>query len=437
MKNLPQQNRWFEHLLETNSGSLEAGSAGELTAMHDQAQQALATLASPDRRHESWRYSDLGKLYQQMFKVSAEPFDALQESDIDQWIYPKQDSYRLVLVNGHLVTHLSHISGLDKQVTLNGISQLSPTEQQSIAAYLQQHGGFTDDTFGQINRALMQDGFYLQVPQYAEVDKPIEVVYLNLSHDEQVLAQPSSLIILEQGARAQVVERYISLGSSEYFFNGMTDILLQEHARLRHHRIQQESPAAYHLSRVALRQLAESSYQGTTIASGGIWSRSDIQVQLDGPHADCNLQGVYTVDDRQYNDIHLDVAHNAAHCHSQENFRGVVHGSGKAVFDGRILVAKDAQKTDAQLSNKNLLLVEDAEVNTKPQLEIYADDVKCSHGTTVGKVNPDQLFYLQARGIDQQQAYRMLCLAFADQVLATIEDEAVSQHVHQLFSRLL
>ena len=205
MKNLPQQNRWFEHLLETNSGSLEAGSAGELTAMHDQAQQALATLASPDRRHESWRYSDLGKLYQQMFKVSAEPFDALQESDIDQWIYPKQDSYRLVLVNGHLVTHLSHISGLDKQVTLNGISQLSPTEPQSIAAYLQQHGGFTDDTFGQINRALMQDGFYLQVPQYAEVDKPIEVVYLNLSHDEQVLAQPSSLIILEQGARAQVV----------------------------------------------------------------------------------------------------------------------------------------------------------------------------------------------------------------------------------------
>ncbi len=437
MNKLQQHNRWFEHLLKANGESLDSRSTGELSAMHDQAQQALASLASPDRRQESWRYSDLGKLYQQMFKVSTESFDALQESDIDQWVYPKQDSYRLVLVNGQLVSHLSHISGLDKQVTLNGISQLSSTEQHSIAAYLQEHGGYHDDTFGQINRALMQDGFYLQVPRYAEVDKPIEVVFVNLSHDEQVLAQPSSLIILEQGARAQVVERYISLGGSEYFFNGMTDVLLQEHAELRHQRIQQESPNAYHLSRVALRQQAESRYQGVTIASGGVWSRSDIQVHLDGPYAECDLQGVYTVDDRQYNDIHLDVAHNAAHCRSQENFRGVIHGSGKAVFDGRILVAKDAQKTDAQLSNKNLLLVEDAEVNTKPQLEIYADDVKCSHGTTVGKVNPDQLFYLRARGISEQQAYRMLCLGFADQVLTSIEDIAVRNYVHVLFSRLL
>ncbi|MDJ0833801.1 MAG: Fe-S cluster assembly protein SufD [Gammaproteobacteria bacterium] len=437
MNNLQQQSRWFENLLEANSDSLNLRAADGLSGIHVQAQQALSDLPVPDRRQESWRYSDLGKLYRQMFRISGEAFDALQETDIDQWIYPKQDSYRLVMVNGQLAAHLSHVSGLDKRITLDGISQLSATERQGVAAYLQQHGGFADDTFGQINRALMQDGFYLRVPQNTVVDKPIEVVFVNLSHDEQLLSQPASLIILEPGARAQVVERYLSLGSSEYFFNGMTDILLREHAELRHQRIQQESSQAYHLSRVGLRQQAASIYQGLTIASGGAWSRNDIQVHLDGPHAECDLQGVYTVGDGQYNDIHLDVAHNAADCRSQENFRGVVHGRGKAVFDGRILVAKDAQKTDAQLSNKNLLLVEDAEVNTKPQLEIYADDVKCSHGTTVGKVNPDQLFYLRARGIDEQQAYRMLCLGFADQVLASIEDQAVRQHVHAMFNRLL
>ncbi len=437
MNSVTSQRHWFQELLQHNGDAAMAAYADEFTEIHQQAKQNLGQLPVPDRRQENWRYSDLSKLYQRMFRINSEPFGALQENDIDDWIYSKQESYRLVLVNGQLLPQLSHLEGLPDQVKLTGFSQLSAYDRAWASEFLQQQGGYREDPFAQINRALMRDGLYLHLAQNTSLDKPIEVVYVNLSNQEQLLSQPSSLIILEQGAKAQLVERYVSLGSSEYFFNGVTDILLKQQAQLKHQRIQQESPNAYHLSRIALTQLDYSDYQVLNISAGAAWSRSDFQVRLDGIEAQSDLQGVYTVGDRQYNDVHLDVAHNVAHCRSQENFRGIIHGQGKAVFDGRILVAKDAQKTDAQLSNKNLLLVEDAEVNTKPQLEIYADDVKCSHGTTVGKVNPDQLFYLRARGIDEQQAYRMLCLGFADQVLSGIEDQAVKGYVHKLFARLL
>ncbi|MEJ2399566.1 MAG: SufD family Fe-S cluster assembly protein [Gammaproteobacteria bacterium] len=159
------------------------------------------------------------------------------------------------------------------------------------------------------------------------------------------------------------------------------------------------------------------------MASGGGWNRTDVNVDFAGTQANCELQGLYTAGSGQYTDIHLDVQHSLPACRSRENYRGIVHGKGRAVFDGRIVVAKDAQGSDASLSNRNLLLSENAEIDTKPQLEIYADDVKCAHGTTVGRLDPQQVFYLRSRGIPEPEARRMLCMGFAEQILATVEDE--------------
>ncbi len=178
------------------------------------------------------------------------------------------------------------------------------------------------------------------------------------------------------------------------------------------------------------RQDTASEYRGINVSTGGAWSRTDINARFDGEHASCELDGLYTVGKQQYTDYHLDVQHSLPHCRSREDFKGIVYGKGRAVFDGNILVEKDAQKTDAQLSNKNLLLSENAEVDTKPQLVIHADDVKCSHGTTVGRLDPNQLFYLRSRGIDEHEARKMICLGFAEQVLSHVEDAAVHDFLH-------
>ncbi|MDJ0880056.1 MAG: Fe-S cluster assembly protein SufD [Gammaproteobacteria bacterium] len=426
---------WFQNTLLSNQPEIEKSKVLAVNNIQAKARNQLKHLVMPNRKQETWRYTDLNSLYEKMFKLNdRKTIDAI---DVDEWIFPEQESYRLVMVNGRFNPQLSSLEGLSDRIIISAFSQLSAELQFDAARILQTINSFESDAFAQMNRSLFSDGFYIHVPKNTWIEKPIEIAYVNHSSDDQVLSQPSSLIILENDAQAKVVERYMSLDEAEYFFNGTSDIVLKKNAHLKHYRIQQESHNAYHLSRVALKQKNGSIYKNVNLALGGCWSRMDIQTAFEGQQASCDLQGVYTVRDQQYNDIHIDVKHQQPNCTSQEKFRGIIHGKGRAVFDGRILVSKDAQKTDAQLSNKNLLLVDDAEINTKPQLEIYADDVKCSHGTTVGKINPEHMFYLRARGIPEDQAYRMLCLGFAEQVLEAIEDKPIQNYIHGLLSNLL
>jgi Fe-S cluster assembly protein SufD len=315
-------------------------------------------------------------------------------------------------------------------VIIGGLHQMLASEPGRVARLLGQGAWRAADIFSELNTALIDDGIFIQVAANCAVDKPVEVVYLNISADRNVLSQPRTMVILEAGSQASIIERFTGKDESDYFFNGVTEVSLGENARLQHYRLQNESSRAHHLSRIALRQDTASHYRGFNIANGGAWSRTDISARFDGPHASCDLDGLYTVGERQYTDFHLDIVHSQPHCSSRENFRGIVFGQGRAVFDGRILVEKDAQKTDARLTNKNLMLSKLAEIDTKPQLEIHADDVKCSHGTTVGRLDPNQLFYLRSRGIDEHIARRMICLGFAEQVLTHVDDEKVHDFVH-------
>jgi len=224
-------------------------------------------------------------------------------------------------------------------------------------------------------------------------------------------------VSLSAGASATIVERYASIGSSEYFTNALSEISLGGDARLEHLRVQEESGAAYHLGGVRVVQEKDSRYAGVAVALGGAWSRCEHHVDFAGPGASFELDGLYLAGDGQYVDHHLDIRHGVPGCRSRETFKGLLHGAGRGVFDGRIVVEKQAQKTDAALNNANLLLSRNAEVDTKPQLEIYADDVKCSHGAAVGQIQPGELFYLRSRGIPEVQARQMLCLGFAQEVL--------------------
>jgi len=431
------QRDWFNDIVQQNAGLLSSAGPPWLSRTREQARQAITGIPLPDRKQETWRYADLGKLYQQHYYHQQGQLDTLADDAVQKWIYARGASHRLVFANGHFVPGMSHIDTLPSNVTLGSLHDMLKTEPDRVSAVLSQFDADSADVFSELNRAFINDGLFVHVPENTVIDKPIEVVYLNIADQQNLLCQPRSLVILEANAQARLVERNVGSGRSSYFFNGVIGLSLAANARLQHYRLQHEGRNAHHLSRVSLRQQDASEYSGVNISTGGAWSRTEINARFDGPHAVCELDGLYSVGEQQYTDFHLDVRHSLPHCRSRENFKGIVYGNGRAVFDGRILVEKDAQKTDAQLSNSNLLLSQNGEVDTKPQLEIHADDVKCSHGTTVGKIDPGQLFYLRSRGIREQQARKMICLGFAEQVLSHIDDAAVHDFVHAQIAELL
>jgi Fe-S cluster assembly protein SufD len=425
------QRQWFNDIVAQNAGNMTETNLSWMSQTRADARQAINVIALPERKQEAWRYSDLARLYKQDYHYQSVSPGVLQDSTVAKWIYAENESYRLVFANGRFVPEMSTDNVPAENIKIGSLHQMLSTEPELVTRWLKKNAWKTPDVFTELNLALIDDGVFIHVPENMALDMPVEIVYLNSSSERNALAQPHSLVILEAGAQAKVVEHFTGTASSTYFFNGITRIALGANASLKHYRLQNESNNAHHLSRIALRQDTASEYNGINVATGGAWSRTDINARFEGQHARCNLDGLYTVGEKQYTDFHLDVAHSLPHCSSRENFKGIVYGKGRAVFDGRILVEKDAQKTDAQLSNKNLLLTQHAEVDTKPQLEIHADDVKCSHGTTVGKLDPGQLFYLRSRGINEHEARKMICLGFAEQVLSHVDDEHLQNFIHK------
>jgi Fe-S cluster assembly protein SufD len=426
----PAQRQWFNDLLAQHIASMPDSELPWLRNTRKTAQQAISRITLPDRKQEAWRYSDLSRLYKQDFHHEDVPVGNLKDSAVINWVYNENESHRLVFANGRFVPEMSTRHALAENIKIGSLRDMLSSEPELVMNSLQQNSWQTPDVFSELNLALINDGVFIHVPENVTLDHPVEVVYLNTSPGDNALSQPHSLIMLAAGAQASIIERFTGADSSTYFFNGITAVSLAANARLKHYRLQSESSNAHHLSRIALRQDTASEYSGINIATGGAWSRTDISSRFVGQHARCELDGLYTVGEQQYTDFHLDVVHGLPNCSSRENFKGIVYGKGRAVFDGRILVEKDAQKTDAQLSNKNLLLTQYAEIDTKPQLEIHADDVKCSHGTTVGKLDPNQLFYLRSRGINEHEARKIICLGFAEQVLSHVDDEHVHDFIH-------
>lgn len=436
MTTATETHTWLDNILAASKPSLANAGSDWLDSIRQQGQHELSELPLPARKQEAWRYTSIDALTHHAFESPAMDLTALQQDDIPEWI-TSAESIRLVFVNGHFIKHLSTVNDLPEGLKIEGMSSALSYHQDTLKQWFTQSSMSGKDIFTALNTALVNDGLFLHIAKDCEVTRPIEICYLTLATGKPVLVQPRNMIILETGARATLVERFCSTGKSIYFNNGVTDVILGANAQLQHCRLQDESRQAYHLQRLNIKHDRDSRYQHTALSFGAAWARNDIQVLFDAPGAECHIDGLYTVGEQQLNDFHLNVRHQAPHCSSQSNFKGVLHGKGRGVFDGAIYVAEDAQKTDAHLSNKNLLLCGNAEIDTKPQLEIYADDVKCSHGTTVGQIDPEQVFYLRSRGINETQARKMISLGFAREVLESIKLDSVRDYADQKLSNLL
>jgi len=425
----------FESWLGANA-SMKFG-VDWLDAQRQNARRQAFEQGIPTTKHEAWRYTGLKSLAQTPFTPCVETLDAVQLEDIEDLVIPGLDAYRAVLVNGRFVAHLSDLTQLPDWVRCGSLRTIVESDPDALRGLLNDVAGEGMQFFSALNTAGMDDGFVLILPEGRILERPIELIHLSVGMDEPRVAQPRHLVSFGDGARAKLMERYVSLGDSLYCTNSVAEIRLGRGAVFGHSRLQMESLNAFHITGLYLEQAADSAYKGVNIGLGAAWSRTDLVANFAGRHANCDLQGLYLAGDRQLMDYHLDVRHTVPECVSRETFKGILHGKGRAVFDGRVQVAVDAQRTDAQLSNKNLLLSRNSEVDTKPQLEIHADDVKCSHGTTVGQIEPEMLFYLRSRGISAPMARRMLCLGFAGEIIDNLGVEALSDYVSEQVGRRL
>lgn len=420
------------------SGRTDGGAGLDwLEAKRSAARTRVRDQGIPTTKQEGWRYTSVKRLLDHGFIPADEPITALQLEDIEDLLIPGLESHRVVLVNGRYLPGLSDLCELPTGVRIGGLQQILKSDPDALRDRLNGAAGDEQTLFAALNTAGLDDGLVILLDRGAALARPVELIHLSVGMDEPRVAQPRHILALEDGAEGTLIERYLSLGQSLYCTNSVLEITLGRGAALKHQRIQDESPSAFHITGLYLRQGESSRYQGVNIGLGGAWARTELRVRFDGEHAQCDLQGLYMAGDQQLMDYHLDVDHRRPRCTSRENFKGILYGKGRAVFDGRVYVAQDAQGTDAAMSNRNLLLSEGAEVDAKPQLEINADDVKCSHGTTVGQLDPEMLFYLRSRGISVPLARRMLCLGFAGEILDALDPEPLRDQVAALVGQRL
>ena len=381
----------------------------------------FAEIGFPTRRDEDWKYTNVGAIEKHAFRPSGRQCMGLAPEDLQPYLIADLPCHLLVFVNGRYIRQPAQGLVLPQGVQAASLEQTLVDNPAAVEPYL---GGYVDagkQGFTALNTALMGDGAYVHIARNVVLPEPIHLLYLSTAQDGATACLPRNLIVAEQNSQATVIESYVSVGDAGYFTNVVTEAVLAQNAHVSHYKLQHESSRAYHVATLQAQQDKDSHFRSDSLSFGGNLARNDINSVLDGEGAECILNGLYMVGGRQHVDFHTRVDHRRPHCTSREFFKGVLDGRSRGVFNGRVYVHPDAQKTDAQQTNNNLLLSKNAEVDTKPQLEIFADDVKCSHGATVGQLDPNMTFYLRSRGIEEQAARAILTYAFARDIVDRIK----------------
>jgi Fe-S cluster assembly protein SufD len=336
----------------------------------------------------------------------------------------------LVFVNGRYSENLSSPGELDG-VKLGSLAEVLQMKPEIVQPHLGQYANLEEHAFNSLNTALMRDGAFVHVMKGKTAEKPIHLLFVSTAHAEPATSHPRNLIVAESQSQATIVESYVSVGPDVYLTNPVTEIILGDGAVLDHYKLQDESRRAFHVATMQYRQDRNSSLRSHSITLGGVLVRNNLTAVLDGEGAECTLNGLYLVMGEQHIDNHTRLEHAKPHCSSRELYKGILDDKSRGVFHGRILVHKGAQKTDSKQTNNNLLLSDEALINTKPQLEIYADDVKCTHGATIGQLDQDAIFYLRSRGIGEKAARSLLIYAFASEIVGRVKVEALRAKLDQ------
>jgi Fe-S cluster assembly protein SufD len=382
----------------------------------------FASLGFPSVKQEEWRFTNVAPIAATPFTLPHAPRSgAPSAKEIRGLEVCEAGRHLLVFVNGRYSGALSSVMGLPDGVTAGSLAQAMRTHPDLVRAHLGRHATGEGRAFASLNAAFLHDGGFVHVPAGVHMSEPVQFLYLTVPGAEPTVSHPRSLVVADRGARCAVVESYACHGDGTYLTNAVTEIVAGDGARVDCYRIQRESLDAYHVGTTATWQGRDSTINVHPVSFGAALARHDIDVVLDGENGLALLNGLYLLGGRQHADHHTTIDHAKPHCESHEYFNGVLDESSRGIFTGRIIVRPGAQRTDSKQTNNNLVLSEEARADSQPQLEIYADDVKCTHGATLGPIDEKAMFYLTSRGIPATAARSLLTYGFGAEIIERME----------------
>jgi Fe-S cluster assembly protein SufD len=391
----------------------------------------------PAPHHEDWKYTNIRPLAKQAFRVPGEFCVGLDEDDLGDALLAELKAHRLVFVNGQYTPQLSKPGKLPEGVKVRSLAQAMRETPNVLEPFLARYADPTANGFASLNAAFMGDGAVIELGDNHILEHPLHILFVSTSQGEPTVQHLRNLVVAGQNSQATIIEGYISLGEASYFNNVVTEVALADNANITHYKLQEESVKGFHVATLQVCQSHASRFSSHSISVGGALVRNDINSVLDAEGVECELNGLYIVNGTQHVDFHTRIDHRFPHGTSREFYKGVLGGRARAVFNGQVYVHPNAQKTDAAQSNKNLLLSRDAEIDTKPQLEIYADDVKCSHGATVGQLDEEMLFYLRSRGIEENVARGILTFGFAQDIVERMDIAPIRARIENILKTKL
>ena len=423
----------------TSTGQLRrrAGSA-DLAGRREAALHRFLSHGFPTTRDEEWRFTSVAPIAERMFALAPLPSTDAIRIGLDP-LRLSGSAAELVFLNGHYVPALSREGELPRGARVESVRSRLSMRDDEVERYLGHVARCEQHAFVALNTAFLDDGACIQLPAGTILERPVHLVFVAMgaADDRATMVHPRVLVVLGANAQASVVETYAGPAEAQYFTNAVTEIVLGENATLDHYKLQYESTSAYHVGATHVQAQRSATCATHSISLGGALVRNDVTAVLNGDGADCALDGLYFANEHRLVDNHTSIDHVYPHCASREIYKGILADHARGVFNGKIIVRPDAQKTDAKQTNRALLLSEDALINTTPQLEIFANDVKCTHGAAVGQLDDEAVFYLRSRGLSDAAARHLLIHAFAADVLSRISLEAIRTAVEGRLQRQL
>jgi Fe-S cluster assembly protein SufD len=410
-----------------------AASDDPMAAFRAEGMKAFTQQGAPTNKSEEYRYIPLSKGIERHFDFTLAPPTSVPPT-LAPYLIEGLEEHRIVFINGRYSAELSTQRAETQEFTLHSLSEMAP---DTLQTHLGKYAKSESDPFVAVNAALVNGGIYLEIPAGMAVEKPFMIVYLNDSSETNAHHHSRNLILCGKNSQATIIEKHVAIGNGQDYANVVTEIAIQENAEIHLVRIQDQLADSFHINHTHVHQADHSRSYTTTLTTSGTLVRNNLQITLDGQNCEAQMMGLYLVTDKTLVDNHTVVDHRKPHSYSNELYKGVLDKTAKGVFNGKIFVRPNAQKTNAFQSNKNILLTDTATVHTKPQLEIWADDVKCSHGCTTGQLDTDALFYLQSRGIDQDSARALLLYAYSAEVLGQIKSVPLKAYLEELIGKRL
>lgn len=402
------------------------------TVLREQAMESFYKQGIPGRKHEEYKYLNIDLMLKGEFSLALSK--TLDRKQIEH-LEILNGAYVIIIENGIFIEGLSKLQDLPKGLIICSLAKASKDHSSVFEKHYAQNADINADAFIALNTAMAKDGVFVHVQKNTIIEKPVHIIHVSTAIQNSII-NPRNLIIVEANAQVKIIESYETIDSTaKVFNNALTEIVVEENAIVDHYKIQDENNFGYLLNTTQIIQKGKSVFTTHTFTLSGSLVRNNLNIVLDDEGIESNLNGLYLTNENQIVDNHTLVDHRKPKCNSNELYKGIIDGKSTATFNGKIFVRKDAQKTNAFQSNKNILLSDDGTINTKPQLEIYADDVKCSHGTSTGKLDEEKVFYLRARGLSETSAKKLLMHAFASEVVDTIKIDVLRDYVEEKISK--